>query len=201
MSAKRPFHLITLPIPTNAGPFLAHYSTAGLAHLDFPRATPSSSSADTPKSRGEHGALCRRWRQQTIRAVRNILAGRPPGPLPPLDLAGATPFQKTVWAALRKIPRGTTRTYATLAAQIGRPKAARAVGKACGANPIPLLIPCHRVLAAGGKLGGFSAGLAWKRRLLDRELALTRLSQQFAEILHFSVGAYEPSITPATVSS
>jgi O-6-methylguanine DNA methyltransferase len=97
------------------------------------------------------------------------LQGRLPGELPPLDLATGTPFQRKVWAALRQIPAGQTESYGRLAAALGAPKAARAVGSACGANPVPLLIPCHRVVPAGGGLGGFSVGLHWKRRLLAIE--------------------------------
>jgi len=70
---------------------------------------------------------------------------------------------------LRKIKPGSTRSYSELAGAVGKPQAARAVGGACGANPIPVLIPCHRVLAANRKIGGFSGGLEWKRRLLERE--------------------------------
>ena len=68
-----------------------------------------------------------------------------------------------------KIPLGRTRTYSEIATSIGAPNATRAVGNACGANPIPVLVPCHRVTASGGKLGGFSGGLDWKRRLLAVE--------------------------------
>jgi O-6-methylguanine DNA methyltransferase len=85
----------------------------------------------------------------------------------PLD-PGGTPFQRAVWQALRAIPRGATRTYAELARELGRPGAARAVGRAAGANPLPVLVPCHRLLASGG-LGGFSGGLDTKRALLALE--------------------------------
>jgi O-6-methylguanine DNA methyltransferase len=85
-----------------------------------------------------------------------------------LDPPG-TPFQRRVWAALRTIPRGETRTYGEVAAQIGSPSAARAVGAACGANPIGLLVPCHRVVGSGGSLGGYYWGLERKRALLDLE--------------------------------
>lgn len=85
----------------------------------------------------------------------------------PLDIRG-TPFQKRVWAALSRIPRGETKTYAEVARMIGQPKAARAVGAACGANPVPFLIPCHRVVASGG-IGGFGLGLPVKKRLLALE--------------------------------
>lgn len=80
-----------------------------------------------------------------------------------------TPFQREVWRALRDVPWGRAVSYAELAALAGRPGAARAVGNAMHANPIALVIPCHRVLAAGGKLGGFGGGLHIKRALLALE--------------------------------
>ena len=93
----------------------------------------------------------------------------------PLDLRG-TDFQREVWAGLRRIPFGKTRTYAELASAIGRPSATRAVGAGNGANPVPILVPCHRVTAKGG-LGGFSAGLARKRALLELEGVLLPLTE------------------------
>jgi O-6-methylguanine DNA methyltransferase len=86
-----------------------------------------------------------------------------------MDLSLGTPFQKRVWAALQQIPLGEVSSYGKMATTLEMPKASRAVGAACGANPIPLLIPCHRVLAANGALGGYSAGLHWKKRLLEQE--------------------------------
>ena len=86
----------------------------------------------------------------------------------PVELIG-TPFQLRVWSALRQIPRGTVRTYGGVAADIGTPKAVRAVGLANGNNPIAIAVPCHRVVEAGLKLGGFSSGLPMKRRLLALE--------------------------------
>lgn len=85
----------------------------------------------------------------------------------PLSLRG-TPFQLAVWQALRNIPFGEVVTYGELARRIGQPRAARAVGGAVGANPVPIIIPCHRVVAAGG-LGGYGPGLYWKERLLRLE--------------------------------
>ena len=79
--------------------------------------------------------------------------------------AAGTPFQQAVWEQLRRIPYGTTATYGQIAARVGRPGAARAVGGACGANPVPLVIPCHRAVAADGSLGGFTSGV-WRKRLL-----------------------------------
>lgn len=87
----------------------------------------------------------------------------------PLDLAAASPFQRRVWAVLRGIPYGATQSYRDVARAVGMPRAARAVGQAVGANPIPLLIPCHRVVASDGSLGGYAWGLTWKRRLLELE--------------------------------
>jgi methylated-DNA-[protein]-cysteine S-methyltransferase len=88
----------------------------------------------------------------------------------PLDLRGASPFRREVWLAARTIPWGETVSYAGLAQRMGRVAgAARAVGQALGANPIPIVVPCHRILAADGSLGGFSCGLDWKRELLAVE--------------------------------
>jgi O-6-methylguanine DNA methyltransferase len=160
--------IATLGIKTPVGIFAAHYSTEGLARLDFPgNGKPAETKVPSPS--------VRRWHKLASRAVERVLAGRAPGQTPPLDLAGATDFQTKVWDALRRIAAGATRSYGEVAAAIGVPKAARAVGSACGANPIPLLIPCHRVLASGGGLGGFSGGLPWKRKLLSLENSELRM--------------------------
>lgn len=157
---------VTTTIPTPDGVFTAAFTAGGLAALDFPAADvrrPKSAAAGTPN------AVPRDWLETTRRALLAVLAGKKPNRLPPLDLTRGTPFQQAVWQAMTAIPAGETRTYGELARAIGRPRAGRAVGQACGANPVPVLVPCHRVLAAGGRLGGFSAGLDWKRRLLARE--------------------------------
>jgi methylated-DNA-[protein]-cysteine S-methyltransferase len=85
-----------------------------------------------------------------------------------LDFEG-TQFQKSVWHELEKIPYGRTRSYRELACDIGAPKAIRAVGAANGANPIPIVVPCHRVIGSNGKLVGYGGGLELKRRLLELE--------------------------------
>ena len=87
----------------------------------------------------------------------------------PLDLDAATDFQRDVYAELVRVPFGRLITYGDLAGTVSRPELARAVGQAVGANPIPILIPCHRVVAAEGRLGGFSGGLAVKAALLRIE--------------------------------
>lgn len=86
----------------------------------------------------------------------------------PLHLLG-TPFQQQVWQALREIPCGSTATYRDIAVRIGKPEALRAVGTACGANPIAIIVPCHRVIRSDGGMGGFRWGLERKRALLERE--------------------------------
>ncbi|MFZ0828291.1 MAG: methylated-DNA--[protein]-cysteine S-methyltransferase [Verrucomicrobiia bacterium] len=158
---------LALPIPTSAGRFVARYSAKGLARLSFP----ANGRAALPLSQDAQQRVpttIRSWHQVTDAALKCVLAGRLPRKFPPLDLEG-TEFQKRVWNTLRKIPAGKTKSYGEIAQAIGRPKAVRAVGSACGANPIPVLVPCHRVLAANGKIGGFSGGLDWKRNLLTRE--------------------------------
>ncbi len=100
--------------------------------------------------------------------VRELLEGGNPT-RPAIGQLQGTEFQKKVWAGLLAIPHGTTLSYASLAKKIGRPTAIRATASACGRNPVPLIIPCHRVVASDGGLGGFSGGLAWKRLLLGIE--------------------------------
>ena len=86
-----------------------------------------------------------------------------------LDLSQGTHFQREVWEKTRLIPYGETRSYAWVAEQIKNPRAVRAVGQALGKNPIPIIVPCHRVVASGGKLGGFGGGLEMKKQLLSLE--------------------------------
>ena len=86
-----------------------------------------------------------------------------------LDLYEATAFQREVWEITRLIPYGETRSYTWVAEQIKKPKAVRAVGQALGRNPLPVIVPCHRVIASNGALGGFSGGLEMKRHLLSLE--------------------------------
>jgi O-6-methylguanine DNA methyltransferase len=105
---------------------------------------------------------------EVARQLEDYVAGRRECFDVALDERG-TAFQRQVWAALRRIPFGRTVTYGELAEQLGRPGAARAVGTANGSNPIPIVTPCHRVVARDG-LGGFAGGLELKRRLLGLEV-------------------------------
>lgn len=84
-------------------------------------------------------------------------------------IASGTAFQIIVWRELRKIPSGKTISYAELAKRVGRPRAVRAVANACGANPLPIIIPCHRVIASDGTIGGYSGGISKKKKLLKKE--------------------------------
>jgi len=158
--------LVELPVITAHGEFIARYSEKGLAELNFPKVGSARCAARTPQ-RGVPTKI-RDWHRTTSAALKAILAGREPKTFPPLDMTG-TMFQKSVWNQMRKISLGKTKSYGEIATAIGKPKAVRAVGGACGANPVPVLVPCHRVLAAKKKLGGFSGGLDWKRSLLARE--------------------------------
>ena len=161
---KTPF--IELPVATSDGTFLAHYSEKGLAELDWPKVGRASSRAVNTK---QIPLQTLRWHRLTTEALKTALAGRDAKNLPPLDWTDKTEFQQSVWRQMLKISVGKTKSYGEIATAIKNPKAVRAVGGACGANPIPVLVPCHRILAANKKIGGFSGGLDWKRRLLVRE--------------------------------
>ena len=136
---------------------------------EFPKATRVVSAANgarcnAPGTDEDVRAPLDAW----IAALDAHLARATPAPALPLDLRG-TAFQMRVWRFLQGIPLGETRSYAEVAAGIGAPKATRAVGTACGANRVAVLVPCHRVLRGDGALGGYRWGLERKRALLDAE--------------------------------
>jgi O-6-methylguanine DNA methyltransferase len=166
MKSDIPTSIHAMPIPTPDGEFTARYSRQGLCGLEFPSGTKRRKKEIVT---ARPAAQVRRWHAAVSKALRLALAGRPVNALPPIDLSSGTQFQQRVWHTLRKIARGRTWSYAQVAQAIGNPKAVRAVGGACGANPIPVFVPCHRVVAANSGLGGFSSGLYWKRALLKRE--------------------------------
>ena len=105
---------------------------------------------------------------ETERQLNDYFAGKREKFSLTFDFVG-TEFQKDVWTALATIPFGETRSYAQIAAQVGRPKAVRAVGAANGKNPISIIVPCHRVIGSNGSLTGYGGGLPTKRALLDLE--------------------------------
>ena len=124
-----------------------------------------SRAAPTPLTNGRGDGHLKAARS----AVIAYLAGKARSFDLPLDLQGQPRFRLKVWEVLQRIPYGRVRSYGWVARKVGKPKAARAVGAACGANPVPLLVPCHRVVAGDGSLGGFSGGLGVKKRLLKLE--------------------------------
>ena len=144
------------------GPLLVYSDRKGLVALDFP-GTDIVIGSITLKP-AAHESL-----RRAVTALDAYFNGGKPLPRTLKSRLDGTEFQKKVWAAIETIPLGKTRTYGEIAAQIGHPGASRAVGAACGANPLPLFVPCHRVLAANGKIGGFTGGLEVKRRLLQHE--------------------------------
>ena len=155
-----------LPVVTRDGVFVATYTEQGLARLEFPQSKPGTGHAVNEKS---VPTQILRWHKQTTKAMQALLAGRDPAALPPLDWRGKTDFQQAVWQAMLRIPAGQTKSYGEIARDIKNPQAVRAVGGACGANPIPVLVPCHRILAARQKIGGYSGAKGWKEKLLTRE--------------------------------
>ena len=157
-------HPYSLPIPTEHGLFVAHYSDAGLAGLNFPFEQAALTTTSVPVAVAS-------WHALAFAAVKAMLAGNTPEELPPFVPAG-TDFQQAVWRELRRIPPGETRSYAQIAAAVGKPGAVRAAGSANGANNVAVLIPCHRVIRSDGTLGGYAYGLEIKRKLLAKEGAI-----------------------------
>lgn len=124
--------------------------------------------SDAPGVPGDMQRLDREVIENAIREIKEYLNGERKEFDVDVKITG-TGFQIKVWEELRRIPYGETITYAELALRIGNPKACRAVANACGANPLPILIPCHRVVASGGKTGGYTGGLDIKLALLEIE--------------------------------
>jgi methylated-DNA-[protein]-cysteine S-methyltransferase len=128
-----------------------------------------------------HGPDSSGWREdaqhpvlrEAVAQLRAYFAGERTQFDLPLDLEAGTPFQRSVWDALRAIPTGATTSYAQIARQLGRPQAARAIGAAVGRNPVSIVVPCHRVLGTGGSLTGYAGGLDRKTALLRLEGALS----------------------------
>jgi len=107
--------------------------------------------------------------KKSITLLQKYFSGKPVSFNLSLDTRSYTPFQQAVWQAAAEIPSGETRSYAWIAKRIKNPRAVRAVGQALGANPIPIIIPCHRVISSAGTLGGFAGGLSMKKGLLALE--------------------------------
>ena len=154
-----PRNLYTRIIPSPLGPLTLTATDKGLFRIVLPR---KDSPQEPPSEETPFFPF-----PEALSAIQGYLAGKTRRLQLPLDLRG-THFQKTIWTALTAIPYGETRTYGEIARGVGRPRASRAVGQACGANPLPLVIPCHRVLGKTG-FGGFYSGLDHKKWLLRLE--------------------------------
>ena len=162
---RRSLLLLASPV----GPLLAEYDAEALLALRFwPQGEhPPAGTRDEPARQDALG-------RQVARELREYFAGERRDFALPLRLSG-TAFQRGVWEALRGIPYGQTRSYGALARELGRPGAARAVGQANAHNPVPIVVPCHRVLASDGGLGGYlgawgeHSATAVKRWLLEHE--------------------------------
>ncbi len=154
--------------PSPLGALLVATTDRGLCKVDIGDDEPTLEAA---LAREFHQAVRKRDDEGLASLVEVVLArieGRAPARDLPLDVRG-TAFQRRVWEELRRIPLGETRTYGEVAAAIGAPGASRAVGSACGANPVPVVVPCHRVVPASGGVGNYGLGPARKRTLLERE--------------------------------
>lgn len=162
----------SIVIATPLGPVRLHATERGICRLELPAAAPAGNAGDAPRapSRGAEAPLLPPYPCLTAaaRQLEEYFAGRRRRFDCPLDLRG-TAFQLRVWQALTDIPYGTAISYAALARRLGLPGAARAVGQALRANPVPILVPCHRVVAADGTAGGFAAGPDIKLLLLFHE--------------------------------
>ena len=135
--------------------------------------------------------------ERAIAGIRALLAGEKPDLSSiTLDTSGLEPFQRRVYDIARTIPPGATMTYGAIAMELGEPRAAQAVGVALARNPFAIVVPCHRVLAAGGKLGGFSAsgGVATKQRLLEIEGAALGAGPSLLDGIDGAVPRGEPSL-------
>jgi AraC family transcriptional regulator of adaptative response/methylated-DNA-[protein]-cysteine methyltransferase len=151
-------------VPTSLGEMLVAASDKGVCRLSFAEGPDELARRFPNADLAEGGAAFAGLLAQVVAAVEE-----PERPHDiPLDVQG-TAFQERVWAELRKIPAGETRSYAEIAAAAGNPTAVRAAGSANGANNVAVLIPCHRVIRSDGSLGGYAYGLDIKRELLARE--------------------------------
>lgn len=162
---------ITMPSPV--GELLLTATHEGLTRVWFEEHRHGGARSAEWRNAEDVGGMAER----TLRAAREQLAEYFAGARTTFDLplaAAGTPFQERVWAALCAIPFGHTASYGEIAIRMGEPKAVRAVGSANGRNPIPIVVPCHRVIGANGELTGFGGGIERKRWLLQHEGALPR---------------------------
>ncbi|MBI3947979.1 MAG: methylated-DNA--[protein]-cysteine S-methyltransferase [Armatimonadetes bacterium] len=151
----------TAQIVAGDAAFRVTLTPRGVSRLEF---VAPAAAADPAHRPADPGALA-----DVTARLAEYLQGRRRCPGIPVDLSACTGFQRRVLESCARVPAGQVITYAELARRVGQPGAARAVGGALARNPVPILVPCHRVARADGGLGGFIAGLDWKRRLLRLE--------------------------------
>ena len=149
---------------TKLGPIYLERTARGLSRVGLPASARTRASARQKEASAEDSLL-----RKAADLIRRYGEGEAVTFDLPLDLEGVSPCLREMLTAARRIPYGQTRTYGWLASHTGRPRAARAAGQAMARNPLPLVIPCHRVIGADGSLVGFGGGLSLKRRLLELE--------------------------------
>lgn len=151
-------------------------SPKGIQSIVLPKRSKQAVESDLKAQLNEpfqHGESARL--DATRRQLLDYLTGKRKAFDIPLDLSQGTSFQRQVWRTLQRVPYGKLRSYQWIAARVGGRQYARAVGNAVGANPLPIVVPCHRIVAHDASLGGFSGGLSMKRKLLALEGTLTQL--------------------------
>jgi len=154
-------------VATELGPVWILATQAGLRGLGLgEREAPSAREA---RALGIHYVKRPRWTDPARRALDQYFAGREVALDLDLDLAEGSRFERRVWEATRRVSYGSLVSYGMLASRLGLPGGARAVGNALGRNPVPIVVPCHRVIHSDRSIGGFSSGLRWKRFLLELE--------------------------------
>jgi methylated-DNA-[protein]-cysteine S-methyltransferase len=162
-------------VSTRLGEFTVRCSERGVQEIAFGNGSGNgrgsmghAPGSGTQKRGDPTAARSLQWARRAAQELKEYAAGERRRFTVPLDVEG-TSFQEKVWKALRTIPYGETRSYGEIARQVGNPRAARAVGMANHENPIAVMVPCHRVIAGDGSLGGYAGGLAKKSRLLELE--------------------------------
>ena len=152
----------SISIESNWGFFRAGFTHDGLCALHWPTPAQSGDAVAVPAF---VSAMARTLQKELSYYIR----GKAIQFTTPVVFLSGTEFQRRVWEEMRLIRWGAAVSYGDMAKRVGSAGATRAVGQACGRNPVPVVVPCHRVLAANGRLGGFSGGIDWKRRLLQLE--------------------------------
>jgi O-6-methylguanine DNA methyltransferase len=167
-----PRFFMALPIPRSGGYSLPRPRTDSAGSVLPPQTISWKGNYVTIMHRRDARAMMAAWPQPPLQSSISLMAA---ALVLPVDLC-ATPFETAVWHQLCLIPRGSTRSYGEIAARLGKTTAARAVGHANGANPLAVIIPCHRAIGSDGSLTGYRWGLGVKRKLLEYERALIQSS-------------------------